>query len=165
LSVDEVIYRRGKGVARAVTGPDQPSTVTAGNPPAARVSAWAPFHHRLYAAMWGGQFVSNIGGWMQTVAAQWLMLSLTTSATYVALERTRYGRRRTGATNWRAWRDAAATGRILEQFVVASWDDHLRQHERVTKHDQERLDRVREMTDPDRPVTVTHWLAVTWRNQ
>src|ERR1700729_3359618 len=49
------------------------------------VSAWAPFRHRLFAAMWGAQFVSNTGGWMQTVAAQWLMLTLTTSATYAAL--------------------------------------------------------------------------------
>jgi MFS family permease len=35
--------------------------------------------------MWGAQFISNIGSWMQTVAAQWLMLTLTGSATYVAL--------------------------------------------------------------------------------
>src|SRR5580692_848609 len=52
------------------------------------VSAWAPFRHRLFAAMWGAQFVSNVGSWMQTVGAQWLMLSLTTSATYVALVQT-----------------------------------------------------------------------------
>ncbi len=35
--------------------------------------------------MWLAQFVSNIGGWMQTVGAQWLMLSLTSSAVPVAL--------------------------------------------------------------------------------
>jgi hypothetical protein len=78
-----------------------------------------------------------------------------------ALQRTRYSRRRTGATMWRAWRDADDTSRILEQFVVASWDEHLRQHERVTKRDQDRLDRVRELTDPAHPVTVTHWLALS----
>ena len=38
--------------------------------------------------MWGAQFVSNIGSWMQTVGAQWLMLTLTSSATYVALVQT-----------------------------------------------------------------------------
>jgi MFS family permease len=48
-------------------------------------SAWAPFRHRLFAAMWTAQFVSNIGSWMQTVGAQWLMLTLTGSAAYVAL--------------------------------------------------------------------------------
>ena len=77
-----------------------------------------------------------------------------------ALEQTRYSRRRTGAIMWRAWRDASDGRRIIEQFVVASWEEHLRQHERVTKRDQERLDRVRSTTDPDHPVTVTHWLAV-----
>jgi MFS family permease len=77
-----------------------------------------------------------------------------------ALQRTRFSRRRTGATSWRAWQDASDPSRILEQFVVASWDDHLLQHDRVTRRDQDRLDRIRELTDPARPVTVTHWLAV-----
>jgi Transmembrane secretion effector len=82
-----------------------------------------------------------------------------------ALQRTRFSRRRTGATSWRAWQDASDSSRILEQFVVASWDDHLRQHERVTRRDQDRLDRIRELTDPAHPVTVTHWLAVNLRKQ
>jgi hypothetical protein len=43
--------------------------------------------------------------------------------------------------------------------VVASWDEHLRQHERVTQRDQDRLDRIRALTDPAHPVTVTHWLT------
>src|SRR5580693_1832844 len=62
-----------------------------GGKSASPASAWAPFRHRLFAAMWGGQFVSNIGGWMQTVAAQWLMLTLTGSAAYVALVQTAAG--------------------------------------------------------------------------
>jgi MFS family permease len=41
--------------------------------------------------MWAGQFESNIGSWMQTVAAQWLMLTLTSSAAYVALVQTAAG--------------------------------------------------------------------------
>ncbi len=54
-------------------------------------SAWAPFRHPMFAAMWSAQFVSNIGSWMETVAAQWLMLTLTGSATYVALVQTAAG--------------------------------------------------------------------------
>jgi MFS family permease len=77
-----------------------------------------------------------------------------------ALHDTRFSRRRTGASAWRAWRDASDASRILEQFVVASWDEHLRQHERVTKRDQDRLDQVRNLTDPARPAAVTHWLTV-----
>jgi MFS family permease len=76
-----------------------------------------------------------------------------------ALQETRFSRRRTGATSWRAWQDASDENRILEEFVVASLAEHLRQHERVTKRDQDRLDKVRALADPDHPVTVTHWLA------
>jgi MFS family permease len=75
-----------------------------------------------------------------------------------ALEDTKFSRRRTGASAWRLWRDSAEPSRILEQFVVVSWDEHLRQHERVTARDQARLDHVRSMTDPAHPTTVTHWL-------
>ena len=38
----------------------------------------APFRR-----MWTAQFVSNIGSWMQTVAAQWVMISLTRSAVLI----------------------------------------------------------------------------------
>lgn len=80
-----------------------------------------------------------------------------------ALQQTKDGRRRTGAISWRPWHDASDPGRVLEEFVVASWDDHLRQHGRVTKREQAHLERVRELTDPDHPVVVTHWLAVSSR--
>jgi predicted MFS family arabinose efflux permease len=71
----------------------------------------------------------------------------------------RFSRRRTGASNWRVWQDASIPGRIVEQYVVASWEEHLRQGDRVTVRDQERLDRIRAMTDPSRPPVVTHWLT------
>src|SRR6202453_923438 len=52
---------------------------------------WAPFRSPDFARMASAQFVSNIGGWMQTVGAQELMLTLTTSATMVALIQTAAG--------------------------------------------------------------------------
>ena len=76
-----------------------------------------------------------------------------------ALRDARFSRRRTGASSWRVWQDSADPARILEQFVVASWDDHIRQHDRVTVRDQKRYDQIRSMTDPAHPVTVTHWLT------
>jgi predicted MFS family arabinose efflux permease len=76
-----------------------------------------------------------------------------------ALEDSRFSRRRTGATAWRVWRDAEDPDRIVEQFVVASWDEHLRQHERVTQHDADRFSKIRAMTDPGHPAVVTHWLT------
>jgi MFS family permease len=79
-----------------------------------------------------------------------------------ALRDARFSRRRTGAIDWRAWQDATDPDRIVEQFVVASWDEHLRQHERVTRRDAERLAKIRALTDPGHPVIVTHWLTPGW---
>jgi hypothetical protein len=60
-------------------------------PTVRRSSAWAPFRSHDFARMASAQFVSNVGGSMQTVGAQELMLTLTTSATLVALIQTAAG--------------------------------------------------------------------------
>src|SRR3954454_19497771 len=51
-------------------------------------SAWAPLRIPLYRALLIGQFASNIGTWMQTVGAQWLMGDLTHDPLQVALVQT-----------------------------------------------------------------------------
>lgn len=56
-----------------------------GGPAAPARSAWAPMRQRLFRALWIAQFASNVGTWMQTVGAQWLMGSLSSSALMVAL--------------------------------------------------------------------------------
>jgi MFS family permease len=76
-----------------------------------------------------------------------------------ALRDARFSRRRTGASAWRVWQDSTDPDRIVEQFVVASWPEHLRQHERVTRRDADRFDKIRAMTDPDHGAVVTHWLT------
>jgi MFS family permease len=58
----------------ATAAPDPPGT------PAPRASGWAPLRYPDYRRLWAAQFTSNIGSWMQTVAAQWAMTSLTSSA-------------------------------------------------------------------------------------
>ena len=55
---------------------------------AAPSSAWAPLREPLFRALWIASFASNVGTWMQNVAAAWLMTSLTSSATLVALVQT-----------------------------------------------------------------------------
>ena len=55
---------------------------------AASSSAWAPLRVPLFRALWIAAFASNVGTWMQSVAAAWLMTSLTSSATLVALVQT-----------------------------------------------------------------------------
>ncbi|MCG7209023.1 MFS transporter [Streptomyces arenae] len=50
------------------------------------VSAWAPMAAPVFRALWIAQFVSNVGTWMQTVGAQWLLLGH--GATLVTLVQT-----------------------------------------------------------------------------
>ena len=49
----------------------------------------------------------------------------------------RYGRirRRDGASRWGICRDVEAADCYLETFVVSSWSEHLRQHDRATRAD------------------------------
>src|SRR5919202_4095332 len=56
--------------------------------PPAPASAWAPWRIRLYRVLWIAQLASNVGTWMQTVAAQWLMGTLTPDPLLVALIQT-----------------------------------------------------------------------------
>jgi MFS family permease len=76
-----------------------------------------------------------------------------------AISGLRYSRRRTGASSWRLWRELETPACFVESFVVASWEEHLRQHERVTVRDLSRARRVRELTDPQRPPVVSHMIA------
>jgi MFS family permease len=48
-------------------------------------SAWAPFRYRTFTVIWVGTVVSNIGGWMSSAAAGWLMTGLDSSPLIVAL--------------------------------------------------------------------------------
>lgn len=53
-----------------------------------------------------------------------------------ALEKLGRERRRDGAYAWGVFEDAAEAGRMVETFLVESWLEHLRQHERVTNADR-----------------------------
>lgn len=48
-------------------------------------SAWAPFGHLAFALLWTATVVSNVGTWMHDVASGWLMTSLSSSPSMVAL--------------------------------------------------------------------------------
>ena len=76
---------------RAMNGPADDSAAHGDAGSTTRSSAWAPFRSPDFARMASAQFVSNVGSWMQTVGAQELMLTLTTSATLVALIQTAAG--------------------------------------------------------------------------
>ena len=48
-------------------------------------SAWRPFRNRTYAVIWTATVVANIGGWMYSAAAAWLMTSLDNDPLMVSL--------------------------------------------------------------------------------
>jgi quinol monooxygenase YgiN len=57
--------------------------------------------------------------------------------TFTALmEPIRRQRLRDGALRWELARDTARPLRFIESFLVESWAEHVRQHDRVTKEDQ-----------------------------
>ena len=53
-----------------------------------------------------------------------------------ALQTLAQERRRDGAFAWGVFEDAAEEGRMVETFLVESWLEHLRQHQRVTNADR-----------------------------
>jgi hypothetical protein len=69
-----------------------------------------------------------------------------------------YERRRDGAYEWGVFEDAAEEGRFLETFLVESWLEHLRQHERVTQADRILQDTVHRFHIQGKPV-VRHFVA------
>jgi len=59
-----------------------------------------------------------------------------------------YGRvrRRDGASRWGICRDLEVADRYVETFVVSSWAEHLRQHDRFTRADSQLEERLRSCT-------------------
>jgi MFS family permease len=75
-----------------------------------------------------------------------------------ALEKLGHERRRDGAYAWRVFEDTAEEGRMVETFLVESWLEHLRQHERVTNADRVLQELVQRFHREGAP-KVTHLVA------
>jgi MFS family permease len=67
-------------------------------------------------------------------------------------------RRRDGAYSWEIFEDTAHEGQFVETFFVASWLEHLRQHERVTNADRVLQDAVHSFHAKGAPA-VRHLIA------
>lgn len=82
------------------------------------------------------------------------------AAAFVArLTELSHSRRRDGAFAWGVFEDAEKPGRYLEYFLVESWAEHLRQHERVTVADRDLQEGVQNFhLGPGKPI-VSHFLA------
>ncbi|MEW6645109.1 MAG: MFS transporter [Pseudomonadota bacterium] len=68
-------------------------------------------------------------------------------------------RRRDGAFEWFLFEDAAEAGRFVETFMLNSWIEHLRQHERATNADRVLQERVGSFHATGAP-KVTHLIAI-----
>ena len=75
------------------------------------------------------------------------------------MRRLRAIRLRDGAIQWHLFYDPKSHDRFLEVFMVGSWTDHLRQHERVTASDQELQDQIRKLLRGAAEPVVSHFIA------
>ena len=71
-------------------------------------------------------------------------------------------RRRDGAVFWELFVDVANPKRCVECFLVESWAEHLRQHDRATKSDREVEDTIRTFYTGDE--RTTHFVALSAAN-
>jgi MFS family permease len=62
--------------------------MTSATSTAAVGSTWAPLQSPVFRALWIAQFVSNLGTWMQTVGAQWMLVGDPRAAVLVPLVQT-----------------------------------------------------------------------------
>jgi MFS family permease len=75
-----------------------------------------------------------------------------------AMRAMRRVRRRDGAYRWGLFEDVADPSCFVETYVVRSWAEHLRQHERFTAEDLAVRDRVRSFHIGDDPPAVSHFI-------
>ena len=78
-------------------------------------------------------------------------------AFFAAVRRLGRQRKRDGAYAWGLYEDAAHPERVLETFLVDSWLEHLRQHQRVTNADRVVEEHVRKLVREE--PRITHYIA------
>jgi len=71
-------------------------------------------------------------------------------------------RRRDGAYSWGVFEDTADQGRMVETFLMESWLEHLRQHERVTNADRVQQETIQQFQTQGAP-KITHLIAADRR--
>jgi MFS family permease len=75
------------------------------------------------------------------------------------MHKLRSSRLRDGAMQWNLFQDSTVPGRYLECFLVDSWLEHLRQHERVTATDRALQDQVRNFHRGASDPVVSHFVS------
>jgi hypothetical protein len=94
------------------------------------------------------------------VTVEYFVEAKDVSAFGVAIEALGLSRRRDGAYAWGVFRNADVEGRYLEYFLVASWLDHMRQHQRVSYADKALQAEIRLLHSGSEPPKVTHYFSL-----
>jgi MFS family permease len=76
-----------------------------------------------------------------------------------AMREVRTFRMRDGAIRWDLLADASRPGRYVESFLVDSWTEHLRQHERLTEDDRATEAQARRFHIGSQPPVISHFVA------
>src|SRR5690606_11173281 len=74
------------------------------------------------------------------------------------VERLGVARRRDGAHDWGIMQDTSAQGVYLEYYLVETWLDHLRQHERISRQDAALQTRIKALLAEGTAPAVTHYV-------
>jgi quinol monooxygenase YgiN len=69
-------------------------------------------------------------------------------------------RRRDGAYAWGVFQDTEDPELFLEYFIVQSWVEHMRQHERISRADEALQAKVRELHKGTEPPQTSHLIAL-----
>lgn len=67
-------------------------------------------------------------------------------------------RQRDGAHFWEIFEDATNPGSFMETYVVDTWLDHLRQHERISRQDAQIQARIKALLQPDTAPVITQFV-------
>jgi MFS family permease len=82
----------------------------------------------------------------------------------LAMRNVRGERLRDGAISWGLYRDLGTPSRIVESFIIESWLEHMRQHQRVAIADEAFQQEVRKfLMVPSKP-SVKHYIAADQPN-
>ncbi len=79
----------------------------------------------------------------------------------VAMEALHRIRKRDGAFSWGLFRDTSERSRYIEYFMIESWVEHLRQHERMTVADLAVEADAKSFHVGPEAIVVTHWVAAS----
>jgi len=73
-------------------------------------------------------------------------------------------RRRDGACQWEVFEDIAKPGRVIEHFLVPSWQEHARQHRRVSRADADLQGRMQGFHRGAQGTRAAHLIAARSQN-